>query len=135
MSTDIIVKVVPGGLMAANAIEAEKLEPLRGRQVAATLRQPRNIRFHRKYFALLGVGRDMADTELNAEQFRAYVTAGAGYCDFIEGKEGMVAVPRSISFAAMDEAEFARLYSDTLDFICRTWALDAGQVDQIVRFM
>ena len=25
MSTDIIVKVVPGGLMAANAIEADKI--------------------------------------------------------------------------------------------------------------
>jgi len=101
-----------------------------------TIKQPRNIRFHRKFFALLSVARDMADTEYNAEQFRAYVTAGAGYCEFITDKEGgVVAVPKSISFASMDDDEFERLYSDVLTFICQTWVLDESQINQIVEFM
>ena len=135
MSTDIIMRCVPGGLQAANAIEAEKLEPLHYKEVMASIKQPRNIRFHRKYFALLGVARDMADTDLNAEQFRAYVTVGGGHCDYIESVGQVVAIPRSISFAAMDETEFERLYQDTLTFICGTWALESKQVDEIVRFM
>ena len=122
--------------MAVNAIESAKLEPLRGKEYAVKISQPRNLKFHRRYFALLGVGLDMADTEYNAEQFRAYCTVGAGYCDFITDKDGgVVAIPKSISFAAMDDTEFERLYQDTLSFICSTWALDSQQIDEIVRFL
>jgi len=136
MPTDVICRVAPGGLMAVNAGEAEKLAELVGREVMAKISQPRNIAFHRKFFALLAAARMMADTEYNAEQFRAYVTAGAGYCDFITDDEGgTVAIPKSISFGSMDETEFERLYQDTLTFICKTWVLDEQQLDEIVRFM
>ena len=136
MSTDIIVRAVPGGLMASNAIEAEKLEQFRGREMMVKISQPRNLAFHRKFFALLGTGRSMADTEYNSEQFRAYVVVGAGYCEFITDQEGgTVAIPKSISFASMTDDEFERLYQDALTFICRTWVLDESQLNQIVDFM
>ena len=135
MTTDVLVQVVPGGLRCVNGVESDKLEPLKGREIMARLSQPRNIRFHRKYFALLGVAYDMADTELNTEQFRAFCTVGAGYCDFIEGANGAIAIPKSISFASMDETTFERLYQDTLTFVCKRWALDENQVNQIVEFM
>ena len=48
---------------------------------------------------------------------------------------GVVAVPKSISFASMDDDEFERLYSDVLTFICQTWVLDESQINQIVEFM
>ena len=136
MSTDVLMRVMPGGLVAVNPVEAEKLEPLLGQELMASLKAPRNIRFHRKYWALLGVALDMADTDWNLEQFRAFVTVGAGYCEFLMDSEGAaLAIPRSISFAAMDETEFERLYQDTLTFICRKWVLDAEQIDKLVGFM
>ncbi|MDB4312029.1 DUF1367 family protein [bacterium] len=135
MSSSILCKVVPGGLMCLTEAEAHKLEGMVGQEVKATITKPRNLRFLKKYFALLKVGMDMADTPYNPEQFRMYVQAGAGYCEFIEGKNGLVAVPQSISFGKMDEIEFARLYSNVLDFICEQWALDADEVDKIVGFM
>ena len=136
MSTDVLMRVMPGGLVAVNPVEAEKLEPLLGQELMASLKAPRNIRFHRKYWALLGVALDMADTDWNLEQFRAYVTVGAGYCELLIHADGnVVSVPRSISFAAMDETEFNRLYQDTLTFICRKWVLDAEQIDKLVGFM
>ena len=122
--------------MAVNQIEADKLDQFRGREMQVKISQPRNIRFHRKFFAQLGEARDMADTEYNAEQFRAYVTVGAGYAEFITDSEGgVVAIPKSISFASMDESQFERLYQDTLTFICKTWVLDENQLNQIVEFM
>lgn len=135
MATDVLVQVFPGGLRAVNAIEAEKLDPLLGREIMASLKQPRNIRFHRKYFALLGTARAMVDEDWTLEQFRALCIAGAGYCDFVQGSDGVVAVPRSMSFAAMDETEFDRLYQDTLTFICKRWVLDQTQLAQMVEFM
>jgi hypothetical protein len=121
--------------MALNQAEAEKLEDLVGREVKAVITQPRNIAFLRKYFALLKVGRDMASTDFNPKQFRMYVQAGAGYCEFLPGKDGLIAVPKSISFGKMDEIEFARLYKAVLNFICDHWDLDNEQIDQIVGFM
>ena len=136
MPTDIICRAVPGGLMAVNGVEAEKLEQFRGKDVMVKISQPRNIQFHRKYFALLGTARDLADTEYNAEQFRAYVTVGAGYCEFITDSDGgVVAIPKSVSFAAMSEDEFERLYQDTLNFICQTWVLNENDINAILNFI
>lgn len=134
VSTDVLVQVFPGGLRAVNALESDKLSPLIGREVMAKISQPRNIRFHRKYFALIGTALQMVDADYTMEQFRALCIAGAGYCDFVQGAEGLVAVPRSMSFAAMDETEFDRLYQDTLTFICKRWVLDQYQLSQMVEF-
>ena len=136
MSTDIYCRVMHGGLQAANQVEADKLSQFLGKEVKVSISQPRNIRFHKKYFALLGAGRDMADTNYNAEQFRAYVTVGAGYCEFLTDKEGgVVAIPKSISFAAMSEDEFERLYQDTISFICQNWVLDENDLNAMVNFL
>jgi len=135
MSTDVLVQVVPGGLRAVNGVESDKLNQLRGREVMAKISQPRNTHFHRKYFALLGVALDMVPEDYTAEQFRALCTVGAGYCEFLGSGEKMIAIPKSISFANMDETQFERLYQDTLSFICKTWELDSGQLSRIVDFM
>jgi len=118
VATEIICRVVPGGLRAANEVEAEKLETLRGRNVLVKISQPRNLGFHKLFFAMLGVALGMADIEVNAEQWRAIVTVGAGWCTFVPGREGLIAVPKSISFGAMDETEFRRLYEAAIGFIC-----------------
>lgn len=135
MATDVYMRVVPGGLMASNGAEASKLEDLVGKEVRAVISQPRNLGFHKRYFAMLKVGHDMASTEFNMEQFRLYVQAGAGYCEFIQGPNGLVAVPRSISFASMDQTEFEKLYFEVLNFICGQWALDYYQINRIVEFL
>ena len=135
MSTNIIMQVFPGGLRAVNDIEADKLDQFMGQELMVTITRPRNIRFHRKYFALLGTAQQMVDDDYTAEQFRAVCIAGAGYGEFIESDVGVVFVPKSISFAAMDDTVFERLYQDTLTFICRKWVLDEQQLNQIVEFM
>ena len=135
MAVEVIVRAVPGGLMCVNEPEASKLEGLVGKEVQAKISIPRNLQFHRKFFAMLEVGRQLSDTEFNAEQFRAVCITGAGWCDYVEHAGRMVAVPRSISFAKMDEAEFEKLYKDVLDFICNNWVLDYKQVDQILNFL
>jgi len=135
MATEIIMRTVPGGMMAANDVEADKLNQFMGQELMVRITRPRNLAFHRKYFALLGVSLQMIDDEYTPEQFRALCVAGAGYGEFLDSDRGMVFVPKSISFAAMDDTEFERLYQDTLTFICRKWVLDENQLNQIVEFM
>jgi hypothetical protein len=135
MSTTVYMRIVPGGAMCVNHAEASKLDDLVGQEVKAVITKPRNIRFHKLYFALLKTAHDMARTEMNFEQFRAYCQAGSGHCDWVEHRDGLVAVPRSISWGKMDETEFKRLYNDVLGFICETWVLDQEQLNRIVEFI
>ena len=135
MSTDIVVSVFPGGLRAVNDVEADKLDQFMGQELMVKISRPRNLAFHRKYFALIGTALQMVDETYTPEQFRALCVAGAGFGEFIDSDRGMVFVPKSISFAAMDDTEFERLYQDTLTFICKKWVLDEQQLNQIVEFM
>jgi hypothetical protein len=43
VSTDVIVKVFPGGMQASNAIEAGKLDQFMGQEVAVKISRPRNL--------------------------------------------------------------------------------------------
>ena len=141
MPVNVLVRVVPGGLMCVNSAESSLLEHLTGGEVEARLYKPVNPRFRRKYFAMLKTAFDMADFRMsdgtpgNIEQFRHYVTAGAGWCDFHKYGDKLVAVPRSIKWAKMDDAEFELLYRDSLTFICQEYVLDQQQLERIVQFM
>ena len=136
MSTEVICKVVPGGLRVINVSEARKLEHMLGKEVSARVYIPRNLKFHKKFFAMLKTSLDMADVEMNDEQWRTWVTVGAGWCDYQKHGDKAVAVPRSISFAAMDESEFERLYNDCLNFICANYVDESPEsLDQMLQFM
>ena len=135
MPTDVIMRVVPGGALAVNHIEADKLDQLVGQELMASFKRPRNLAFLRKYMALLGEALPMADTEYNPEQFRAICTVGAGWCTYVERKGKLIAIPKSMSFANMDDTEFERLYQATITFIVKEWPLDESQLNAIVEFM
>lgn len=123
--------------MCVNAAEASKLETLKGKVVSAKISQPRNLAFHRKFFALMKATLDMIDQEYNVTQWRTICLCGAGWCDFVPGPDGVLcAVPKSISFADMDQTEFELLYSNVLDYICREYVTeDRETIDTIVGFM
>jgi hypothetical protein len=136
MSVEVICTVVPGGLRCVNVAEASKLDHMTGKQVSARIYQPRNIKFLKKYFALLKTALDMSDVEMNIDQFRHIVLAGIGHCEFVNHGEKIVAVPKSMSFAKMNEAEFGKIYQDSLKFICLNYVNDTEEgLDQIVSFM
>jgi hypothetical protein len=125
----------PGGLRAVNHVEAESLDQFVGKEVLVSIRIPRNLKFHRKFMSLLKTALSMADTDFNFNQFRAAVTVGAGYCTFSESRGQVVAIPKSISFASMDDSEFERLYQDAITFICDQWVVDENTLNQVLEYM
>ena len=91
------------------------------------IKQPRNLRFHRKFFALLNLAFDNQDTFNNIEHLREWCIMKSGYYVRVATPEGEFFRPKSISFAKMDETEFSELYSKVLDTICN-W-LDISDED------
>jgi len=110
-----------------NAVEAMA----EGAVLAGNFVNKRNPKFHRKFFALLRVGFDLWEPgkintkwgtpEKSFNQYRAQVTVLAGYGEPVFNLDGQSfrMVPKSISFAKMNETEFAELYSNVLDVILK----------------
>lgn len=68
---------------------------------------PRNGKLHRLHFAMLAVIFDAQEQYADPEQLRFWLQVGAGHCTYAPGPEGrMVAIPKSISYSSIDDAEF-----------------------------
>jgi len=106
--------------------------------------KPRNLQFHKKYFALLSVGFDYQRSIKgfsDIEKWRKFVLYSVGWCDFWvlpDGKE--VIEVKSISFNNCDEMTFSDLYNKTVTYfikeICPGKSHDQINkvVDQYLRF-
>ena len=96
-----------------------------GKTYTATIREQRNPKFHKKYFALIHCawaflnGQQTAFFKENEEIFRKTVEMAAGHCEVvysIERKE-WVEVPKSIAYDKIDEVEFRDLYERVKDVL------------------
>ncbi len=125
--SSVVIQKTPDGTWAGVSDEDEQRwqrwrTAVARAQAGETLRfewrEPRSPRHHRHFFAQLGglFGRqEQFDT---ADKLRAWLTVGAGYCDFYPGPTGrMVAIPRSIRWEAMDEGEFGELHAAVNTFL------------------
>jgi hypothetical protein len=84
-------------------------------------KKPRNYNFHKKYFALIKLAFENQTDYRNLNDLRRDISIVAGYYDELVNKvTGEVyKMPKSISFAQMDEIEFSELYERTKDVICK----------------
>jgi len=101
-----------------------------GETVLADIKRPRNIGFHRKFFALLNMGFENREQYDNFEDYRAVHVMKAGYYKTIETDKGVIYLPKSISFAKMDDLEFQELYNRMIDVLIKELGLDQAQIEQ-----
>lgn len=81
-----------------------------GETVVFSYKKPRSPKFHRFFFAKLNRLFEMQEQFADIDQLRAWLTVGAGECDFVPGPKGrMVALPKSIAWHRMDDEEFGEL--------------------------
>ena len=129
--TEIFLRKIQGVLVPDSESDVEKLASIaNGETIRADIKRPRNIGYHRKYFALLDVLFDIFEPEIkgekfygglkptkNRERFRKDIAIATGHYGLVVNIKGEVrAEAKSISFAAMDDVEFAALFSRTIDY-------------------
>ena len=89
-----------------------------GECLSITVWFDRREKFHRLHFVILTAVFDAQEQFSEPDDFRAWVQVGAGHCYFVPGPEGrMCAIPRSIAWSAMDEAEFSEHHRKVLAFL------------------
>lgn len=118
-------RVTPQGLIPLDDIDFEAKKKLRpGSDVLVQVSMPRNIRFHRKFFALLHIVLDNLPKQLqkklhvySVETLLAAIKIDLGYFDTfnVDGRD--VVKLRSISFAKMSEGQFAVFYDRAVAYV------------------
>ncbi|MGV3727744.1 DUF1367 family protein [Hydrogenophaga sp.] len=94
-----------------------------GQTLSFSYRMPRSPAHHRLFFAKLNslLSRTEAFTDL--DKLRYWIVMGAGYFDLVPGFDGKPnAIPRSLDFESMDEADFSELHRQVDGFLWGTRA-------------
>ena len=151
---DMNLEVVERGILkAGDPGTAQRIEKLhKGQILKGDWKKVRNPQFHRKFFAMLNVGWEAwepgeidskwGSAQKNFERFREEVTILAGYYEVVHSLDKTFRlIPKSISFANMDETEFEELYSSVgnvlLQRILVNWTQEQldTYVDQVMGFL
>jgi len=117
---EIYLEKSNGGIRAADEFEREKLKKLRNGHYKVEIKQARNYKFHKKYFALLNYVLENQDKYTSLEPLRREIIMKTGRYEAHHHVHGGVSYyPQSISFAKMSEEEFKDLVSDSINVILR----------------
>lgn len=121
MATELILRREGDALKPVDAAGFEQLSEIPfGKELKATIVVPRNVKYHRQFFAALHFAFEHQDTWPTKEAFRARVTVGVGHGDVVTRDGVMVLCPKSISFAKMDDVAFHQFATRVVDEICNT---------------
>lgn len=92
------------------------MEPGEMARVEAVM--PRLGWYHRKHMKLEQALFDGQERFSQFEQFRIWLKFGAGWVDWIAGpKGGVIPAPRSVSYAAADQAQFEQYHAQVVEFL------------------
>lgn len=106
-----------------------------GKDVEIDIKQPRNLKFHKKMFALLNVGFENQEKYETLEIFRYIMTLKAGHFVEVATDKGVVFMPKSMKFSKMDDLVFSDLYSKILDVILKEIGCTSEEIElEILQF-
>ena len=131
----ILVINTPHGLVPYGDEDYEEKKRLKdGETYSVEIKVARNLDFHRKYFVMISYAWDFLNEAETAtfrtkDNFRKYLEISAGHCEVIYHPrlQEFVEIPKSISFAKMDNAEFDALYQRVKDVV---FSLIGGRVSE-----
>ena len=98
-----------------------------GKALHIEVRQPRNGAHHRLYWALCHrIANAIGSTSENVSDLLKIAT---GHCNIVKSKTyGEVRLPKSISFAAMDQSDFREFFERCIVVICTEWGMERADV-------
>ena len=107
-----------------------------GQDYLADITNPRNLGFHKKFFAMLNIGHENTKLEMPFDTYRKYMTVKAGFFTAYQTPKGLYYDPDSISFTSMEQDEFEEVYSRVLDKIIEDIGVTKPEIEaQLIGFM
>jgi hypothetical protein len=142
----LICRVTQQGLRPLYGSDYDEHKRLKeGDEVVVEIKRARNVKFHKKYFALLRLALDSMPEQIVA-QYRLYsvedlnklVKYFLGYADLVSVGELHYLQERSIAFDKMDESEFETFYKRAVQLIRDTFLIgvtDEQIKEELYRFL
>lgn len=126
------------GLQAYSDEDYELLHKIKvGSIVKAKIVQPRNVKFHRKFFSMINAAWDCLTEQQrinlrSKDNFREQLLICSGFSEPLFDINGQKFLERakSISFSKMDEPAFNEVYSKVLDTILTLLVADGVSEDE-----
>ncbi|KAF0138654.1 MAG: bet [Rhodospirillaceae bacterium] len=105
------------GLEPVDSAAAESIATLPvGGMVMVEVTRARNLRHHRKWWALMSpIANNL--NGVTAETVCDVIKIGIGHVHTVKTKRGLVHIPKSVSFASMDQTDFDRFYDSAVRYI------------------
>lgn len=89
-----------------------------GSQVQVEVKRARNPKQHRLYWALINLIHGQQSRYTTHDQLSNALKCAVGWCDEIELKDGRImAIPKSIAFANMKQAEFEQFFDAVIKLV------------------
>jgi hypothetical protein len=126
-----LIKTLNGFKLAYNSDhELAKKIPL-NEPIVYEWKKPRNLKFHKKFFALLNLVFENQEQYNNLDHLRKDLTISAGYYDLRLNIEGLeIREAKSISFAKMTDTEFSDYYNRIIDVVVKWLGIDKEDIIQ-----
>lgn len=126
----ILVKKTHNGLIPLYDSDYENYSKIPiGKEFEIECKQTRNIKFHRKFFALINMVFQNQEQYTNIEHLRKDLIIESGNYDLRHDLHGVeIREAKSISFAQMDEIQFSELYNSVVDVIVKYFNFDKQDI-------
>lgn len=122
--TKVVMRKHGAALVPDEQEAAEVLSRIpEGKEVVVEVKQPRNVRAHRLYWALMGLLADNVDWIPHKDAASVMLKIATHEVDtIIDGRTGEVTyVPRSINWESMEQGRFGRFLDRALFVITTRW--------------
>jgi two-component SAPR family response regulator len=125
-----MVKGLNNNLICAYNSDYDAFKKLKTNQIIEVeIKQKRNVKFHKKFFALINLAYHNQDTYNNIDDMREDLIIDAGFYRTTDNKRSeTVKKALSISFASMDDIEFNELYSRVADVIVKWLGIEKQDI-------
>lgn len=141
---EILLYNTPSGLKPCYDEDYDEKKKLKiGEIYKAKITIPRNIKHHRKFFAMLKTCWEYQSEERRAKMFqnsfdlfRQTVLLAAGISNRIWDVNGkkFIDIPKSISFSNMTQTEFDEVYNRCFDVLCSIFVSHVSRYELEVNF-
>ena len=130
-----VIKQLDHTLKVAYNSDYDKIKKLKvGQEYQCEVKQPRNLKFHKKFFALVNMLFENQEIYNNPDRLRKDLIIEAGlYDEWADFQGVMQREAKSISFASMNEDEFSELYSKVIDVIVKHFNFDREDIIENVQ--